>query len=110
MRTAGLAALPEPVHSRAEVLVATTWSCNLRCAYCFVQERTTRECHEQMTPRLATRVIDALDEGMQDVESICVHVYGGEPLTNLPALRAMLERTSTKRPGRFSFARCRPNL
>jgi uncharacterized protein len=57
-----------------------------------------------MTPELAARVIDALDDGLTHVESICVHLYGGEPLTNLPAIEAMLERSSQKKTGRFSFA------
>ncbi len=57
-----------------------------------------------MSPDLAARVIDALDDGLPDVGSICVHLYGGEPLTNLPAIEAMVERSRQKAPGRFTFA------
>jgi uncharacterized protein len=57
-----------------------------------------------MSVGLARRVIDALDEGFSDVESICVHFYGGEPLVNLPAIAAMLERSQEKSSGRFSWA------
>ncbi len=57
-----------------------------------------------MSPELAVRVIDALDEGLTHVESICVHLYGGEPLINLPAIEAMLNRSREKEPSRFSFA------
>ena len=57
-----------------------------------------------MTAALARKVIDALDEGLPDVESICVHLYGGEPLTNLPAIAAMLDRAREKPSGRFSWA------
>ena len=57
-----------------------------------------------MSPELAVRVIDALDEGLSHVGSICVHLYGGEPLTNLPALEAMLNRSGEKQSGRFGFA------
>lgn len=57
-----------------------------------------------MPSELAVRVIDALDEGLSTVESICVHFYGGEPLTNLPAIEAMLNRSNDKELGRFSFA------
>lgn len=57
-----------------------------------------------MSAAMARRVIDALDEGLPEVESICVHFYGGEPLTHLPAIAAMLERSQEKAPGRFSWA------
>ena len=99
-----------PVASRelaphsAEVLVATTWECNLRCAYCFVRERGISAAGYRMTSEMATRVIDALDEGLAHVESVCVHLYGGEPLVNLPAMKALVDRARKKRPGRFTFA------
>ncbi len=88
----------------AEVLVATTWQCNLRCSYCFVKDQTLRADRARMSVALARRLIDALDNGMRHVESICVHLYGGEPLTNLPALRALVERAEQKPAGRFTFA------
>jgi uncharacterized protein len=90
---------------RAEVLVATTWRCNLRCSYCFVEQTHLTGGGPRMTPELAGRVVDALDEGLAgEVETICLHLYGGEPLTNLPALRALVERAEAKPPGRFTFA------
>lgn len=88
----------------AEVLVATTWRCNLRCSYCFVEQTRLSASGRRMSPELAARVVDALDEGLADVESICLHLYGGEPLTNLPALEALLDRAETRPPGRFTFA------
>jgi uncharacterized protein len=98
------APLAESAHQRAEVLVATTWECNLRCSYCFVQQHNLTKGGERMSPKLAVRVIDALDEGLSHVESICVHLYGGEPLMNLSAIEAMLDRSSERESGRFSFA------
>jgi uncharacterized protein len=86
------------------VLVATTWRCNLRCAYCFVAENRLGAGGERMSPELAERVVDALDEGLPEVASICLHLYGGEPLTNLPAVEALVRRAEEGRPGRFSFA------
>jgi len=96
--------LPEARIGRAEVLVATTWACNLRCRYCFVQERTFVGGGERMSPRTAVRTIDALDRGLPDAQTVLVHLYGGEPLTNLPALRALVERGRDKAAGRFGFA------
>ncbi len=57
-----------------------------------------------MSPMTASSVIDALDKGLNHVETICVHLYGGEPFTNLDAAEAMVKRASGKKPGRFSFA------
>jgi uncharacterized protein len=88
----------------AEVLVATTWRCNLRCSYCFVEQTRLSAGGQRMSPALAARVIDGLDAGLADVESICLHLYGGEPLSNLPALEALLDRAEERSPGRFSFA------
>jgi uncharacterized protein len=89
---------------RAEVLVATTWNCNLRCSYCFIEKHLRNKKGTRMSASLARRVVDALDEGLSDVESICVHFYGGEPLTNLPAVEAMLDRSQGKSPDRFTWA------
>lgn len=88
----------------AEVLVATTWSCNLRCTYCFVQDRTCQPGHRQRMGAVgARRVVEALDKGLTHCSTIGIHLYGGEPLTNVPALRAMVGRAS-EAPGRFSFS------
>ncbi len=94
----------EPTHYLAEVLVATTWQCNLACSYCFVHQHGLSTANEQMSPELATRVVDALDVSLDSAEVICLHLYGGEPLMNLPAMEAMVKRTGEKRTGRFRFA------
>ena len=57
-----------------------------------------------MSPALAKRVVAALDEGLPHVRTICLHLYGGEPLTNLPAMEAMLDYTRDKDPERFSLS------
>jgi uncharacterized protein len=88
----------------AEVLVATTWKCNLRCSYCFVKGRTHLQRQPQMSAEAARRLVDVLDSEMKHVETICIHVYGGEPLTNLTALHALVEAALAKQAGRFNFA------
>jgi uncharacterized protein len=91
-------------HPRAEVLVASTWDCNLRCAYCFVDRQGLTSALPPMSPALAMRLVDALHHGLEHVDSICIHPYGGEPLTNLPALEALVSRARHYPPGRFTFA------
>ncbi len=89
----------------AEVLVATTWDCNLRCRYCFVGERTrSADAESRMSADQARRLVTALHLGLPGVDSICIHLYGGEPLLNLPALRAMLDAADDYPRGRFRFA------
>jgi len=100
--------IPEPCGQTvepnyAEILVANTWHCNLNCSYCFVGHHLDHP-DEAMRPDLASRVVDALDQGLISVEQICIHFYGGEPLLNLAAMRAMVKRAGQKTPGRFSFA------
>ena len=85
------------------MLVAVTWACNLRCSYCFVREADLMTADRRMSRELARRVVDALDEGLTDVAVIDIHFYGGEPLTNLPAIEAMVDR-ATQHPGRFTFS------
>lgn len=74
------------------MLVAVTWVCNLSCSYCFVREADLMKSGRRMTPTLARRVVDALDEGLTNVGVIDIHLYGGEPLANLPAIEAMVEQ------------------
>lgn len=99
-----VAALPDYSQYLAEVLVATTWRCNLRCSYCFVREQSVADTQDRMSESIAVNVIDALDRGLADVEHICVHFYGGEPLTHLPAMEAMVARAREKARGRFLFS------
>ena len=97
--------LVDPVDQpNAEVLVATTWECNLCCSYCFVKNRILKQGGSRMSPATALQLINSLDSGMKHVASICVHVYGGEPLTNLPALHTLVEAAEKKPAGRYSFA------
>ncbi len=100
------AELPPPESTRpfSEVFVSSTWSCNLACSYCFLRRRGLNVPEGHMSPELAVRVVDVFDEALLHSEVICLHLYGGEPLTNLPALSAMLRRAEEKPSGRFRFA------
>lgn len=98
------AVAPNPTADFAEILVANTWECNLSCSYCFVAKNLPNARGGMMTPVVAGRVMDALDSGFPDVETVCVHLYGGEPLLNLHAIRAMLQKTVNYKERRFAFA------
>jgi uncharacterized protein len=89
---------------RIEVLVATTWDCNLRCSYCFVGRRGLMKNVEPMSIHTASHIVDVLDTEFSDVETVCLHFYGGEPFCNVSAMRAMVERALSKRENKFIFA------
>jgi uncharacterized protein len=57
-----------------------------------------------MSAATAARVVEALDEAAHPEASIIVHLYGGEPLSNLPAMTAIVESALRHRPSRFVFA------
>ncbi len=57
-----------------------------------------------MSPELARQVIDGLDQGLDEIETICVHFYGGEPLLNLAAMEAMVDRAAHFPSERFQFS------
>ncbi len=95
---------PEYTYHTAEVLVAPTWNCNLRCKYCFVDKTgVSDEEAPPMTYEMGARVVDVLDEGLKNVKAIRIHLYGGEPFTNPAAVEGMVARAAEKAPGRFGF-------
>ncbi len=94
-----------PDIDRVEVMVNATQECNLACRYCFVdrgrfdygEERT-----RMLSPYLIRKLVRMLPEKLPDVREFCIHFYGGEPLLNLPALRAAVEAAGNY--PRFVFA------
>ncbi len=82
-------------------MAATTWDCNLRCSYCFLDAPGAGRSRAPMSRSTAVRLIDALAEGFPEATEISVHLYGGEPLTNLAAAEAMLDHAGELGDGRF---------
>jgi uncharacterized protein len=99
-----LVSLSENTSSLAEILIATTWNCNLNCSYCFVRDHELAKELEQMTPIMARQIVDMLDISLCNFKTICIHFYGGESLLNLPAIESMVNRALQKEKGRFRFA------
>jgi uncharacterized protein len=98
------AGLPDQSLLQVEILVANTWRCNLNCSYCFVRNHELAVVSEQMSSKTAIKIIDLLDLVLVNAETICIHFYGGEPLINLTAIEAMVNRARQIKPGRFNFA------
>lgn len=94
-----------PDIDRVEVMVNATQECNLACRYCFVDRGRFGYSEERiriLSPHLIRKLIATLPEKLPHVREFCIHFYGGEPLLNLPALRAAVE--AAWGDNRFVFA------
>jgi len=63
-------------------------ACNLRCTYCYAGGGSYGGAARLMRPELARRAARFLVESSGDRESVTLVLFGGEPLLNLPALKA----------------------
>ena len=76
-------------------ILAVTNRCNNRCVYC-----QAHGCARpaDMSPGTARAIIDRIAE--TDAEGFTIEFQGGEPLTNMPAIRAAAERAREVLAGR----------
>jgi len=63
-------------------------ACNLRCTYCYAGGGSYGGKSRLMHPALARRAAQHLVEASGDRQQVTLVLFGGEPLLNLPALRA----------------------
>jgi uncharacterized protein len=63
-------------------------ACNLRCTYCYAGGGSYGGEARVMRPELARRAARFLVESSGDRERVTLVLFGGEPLLNLPALKA----------------------
>jgi uncharacterized protein len=63
-------------------------ACNLRCTYCYAGGGSYGGESRLMRPELARRAARYLVESSGDRRQVTLVLFGGEPLLNLPALRA----------------------
>ena len=68
--------------------VLTTYACNLACVYCIEEGVRDPVFMDPDTARLAAAYVLDRARG-QDVKRIALTFYGGEPLLNVPAIRAI---------------------
>jgi uncharacterized protein len=82
--------------------------CNLACVYCWNERGTyAGDTKSQlMTPEIARKGVDLLLAFSKGADSLVVDFYGGEPLLNLPVMKATVDycqKISQERNIRFSF-------
>lgn len=66
-------------------------ACNLRCSYCYAEGGTYGGEPRLLSPALARRAARLLVESSGDREEVTLVLFGGEPLLNVPAVRAAVE-------------------
>jgi uncharacterized protein len=96
-----------PPTDRVEVLVNASQVCNLQCRYCFVDKGRfsyDEQYVEKLLPRHARRLIEVLPEGLPEMREFSIHFYGGEPLLNLPAIRAAINAAKEADNAQFTFS------
>ncbi len=71
-------------------------SCNLRCTYCYADGGTYGGPVRLLSPETARRAARFLVATSGDQEEVTLVLFGGEPLLNLPAIRAAVEEAEAR--------------
>lgn len=78
------------------VVLNVNTGCNLSCTYCYKEDLTTPAKGERMEFDTAARSIDLLFQEAAARDSVNVVFFGGEPLTNLPLIRQVVDYAEEK--------------
>lgn len=84
--------LPQP-HGipLATMVLEVAQSCNLRCKYCYAEGGSYGGEPRLLTPQMARKAVRLLMEEAGDREGVTLVLFGGEPLLNMPAVKAAIE-------------------
>ncbi|MBT3275947.1 MAG: radical SAM protein [Spirochaetales bacterium] len=89
-----------------EVTLLTTFACNFACTYCVEDGVICNiRMNEETTAKCASYIID--QAGKNNVETINLYFYGGEPLMNIPPIRSIakaVRKHCEKKGLEFGFA------
>jgi uncharacterized protein len=83
-----------PVHLEPEnvplstLVLEVAQDCNLRCTYCYAEAGTYGAAPCLLAPETARRAVRYLLDNSGDREHVTLVFFGGEPLLNMPAIRA----------------------
>lgn len=72
------------------VVLNVNTGCNLSCTYCYKEDLTSPSKGQKMSLETAVCSIDLLLEESPDQDSYNIVFFGGEPLTNLPLIKAVV--------------------
>ena len=89
-----------PIHIEefplSTVVLNVNTGCNLSCTYCYKEDLTTPAKGERMEFGTATKAIDLLFQEAKSRNAVNVVFFGGEPLTNMPLIRQVVEYAEAK--------------
>jgi uncharacterized protein len=71
-------------------------ACNLGCVYCFAEQGDYGVGRSMMSEEVALRAIDFFLEQLGPREHGSIVFFGGEPLMNLPVIKASVEHTDRR--------------
>lgn len=78
------------------VVLNVNTGCNLSCTYCYKEDLTSPSKGQKMSLETAIRSIDLLLEESPDQDSYNIVFFGGEPLTNLPLIKSVVEHAEPR--------------
>ena len=78
------------------IVLNVNTGCNLSCSYCYKEDLTTPAQGKRMGFDTAVQSIELLLKQAVDRSSINVVFFGGEPLTNMPLIRDVVEYTEKR--------------
>lgn len=82
---------PVPLPGISHLVMHVSHACNLKCTYCYAGAGTYGRDSVLMSPGMAVSLVDFLLENTWD-DAVMVTFFGGEPLLNLEAVKASVER------------------
>lgn len=87
-------------HHLSQLNLQITQSCNLRCIYCPYSVNTDpllsrTHTGKRMSFETAKKAIDYMADRSDDMESVAVSFYGGEPLICFPLMKQCIEYAET---------------
>jgi uncharacterized protein len=65
--------------------------CNLACTYCYAEGGSYGRPLRLLDPETARQAVRKLIDDSGDTETVTLVIFGGEPLLNMPAVRAAVE-------------------
>jgi len=87
---------PEPQNVPLSTLVLeVAQDCNLRCAYCYAEGGSYGAVPCLLAPGTARRAVRYLLDHSADRNQLTLIFFGGEPLMNIPAVRAAVAEAGT---------------
>lgn len=72
--------------------------CNLSCTYCYKEDLARPAAGERLGLDTARKSVELLFENARDRERVSLVFFGGEPLTNLPLIRSVVEYAERRAP------------